>query len=127
MKSLRPALLLCLLPAACAAPLGDGGEVITVQTAPSGAACTLDRGGASLGALGTTPGRFTVAVKNDLDIHITCTKPGYLPASAVDAADQTPYSLPNLLTDGALASFVQTGDGADYHYRRTVLLPLTPG
>ncbi len=122
MKSLHPTLL-CLLLAAC----GGGGEVIAVRTAPAGAACTADRGGVTLGTVGDTPGRLAVAAKNDLDIRITCTKPGYLPASAVDVAEQTPYSLPNLLTDGALATFGQPGDGADYHYRRTVLLTLTPG
>ena len=124
MKSLRPALLLCPLLAACAAP---GGAAITVQTAPSGAACTAERGGAPLGTVADTPGRLIVATRNDLDIRITCTKPGYLPASAVDAAEQTPYSLPNLLTDGALAILAQPGDEANYRYRRTVLLPLTPG
>ena len=115
-------ILLCLLLAAC-----GGGEVITVRTAPAGAACTADRGGVALGTVGDTPGRLAVTAKNDLDIHITCTTPGYLPASAVDVAEQTPYSLPNLLTDGALATFVQPDDGADYHYWRTVLLTLTPG
>ena len=77
--------LLALLNGGCATVIDGGGQVISINTVPSGADCALVRDGTWIGQVVSTPGSIAVDPGRDT-IVVTCAKPGYGAVVGSDAA-----------------------------------------
>ena len=123
----RWGLVAVLLPLANCASITEGtSQAITVNTTPPGATCRLDRDGAQLGTVDTTPGSVVVKPKTSRDILVTCEKPGFQTATYLDKSDTAAAAFGNILAGGVIGAIVDKNNGAAYKYEGTVNVTLTP-
>ncbi len=107
-------LLLAGTLAGCGAPAGTPGQV-AITTVPSGASCTVQRGGTVLGVIAPTPGSLA-AGPSEKDLAVTCTKPGWQTAVGTVKAVYQGVGLGQLLSGGAAAVVEDAAKGTDFHY-----------
>lgn len=104
---------------------GEDQELI-IKTDPPLADCTLYRGGVPIAHLYPTPGAVYIQ-KTKHDITVTCTKPGYQMASAVNASGANAGVFVHMVLPplGPLWWPVDSMMGADnkYHPNTMVILP----
>ena len=111
--------------AGCASAPGGGNQTVQVHSEPAGAACTVSRGGAVVGAVDPTPGQIVVG-PSEKDLLVTCTKPGWQTGTGAVKAIYKGFGLGQLLTGGAAAVVEDAAKGTDFHYDdagATVILP----
>ncbi len=125
---MRQAMLLLLAStlAGCAVPAGTPGQV-AITTVPSGASCTVQRGGTTLGVVAPTPGSLAVS-PSEKDLMVTCTKPGRQTAVGTVKAVYQGIGFGHLLSGGAAAVLEDAATGTDFRYDPAgATLMLVPG
>ncbi len=122
----------CLLPAVlavltggCATIVDGGGQVISVNTVPSGASCTFDRNGHRIGMIASTPGTLAVD-KSRKTIVVTCDKPGYQTVMGSDASQAGGMIFGNLIFGSVIGVIVDLATGADYEYGSSIFVTFPP-
>ncbi len=131
MKSWRPLtlILIVMLVGGCATIVDGGGQVIAVNTYPSGATCAFERDGDRIGVISSTPGSLAVD-KSRKTILVTCRKLGYQSVMGSDASQPDGAIFGNLLFGGPIGLIVDLATGADYHYGSSIYVtfpaPLPP-
>ena len=106
---------------------GAGVGQVAIRTDPSGATCTVQRGGTVLGVVAPTPGVLAVD-PSERDLLVTCTKPGFQPASGTVKAIYKGVGVGQLLTGGAAAVVEDAAKGTDFRYDPAgVTVTLAPG
>jgi hypothetical protein len=126
----RP-LFLCLSIAAisgCSSIIEGTSQEIAVSTTPAGAACTLTRNGETIGTVDPTP-QTIVVKKRKYDITITCKKPGFQVATAVNESGSAAWTVGNILflpTGAFIGWGIDSATGADNKYDSAVNLKLVP-
>ena len=113
-----------LATAACSTITEGTTEQITVKTDPPGATCQLNRDGAVIATVGPTPAAASVE-RSPSDILVTCSKPGFGPASYTDEADLAAATFGNIMTAG-IGFAVDAVSGANSKYKPVVQIALAP-
>lgn len=122
-----------LLLASCAAITQSGCATITkgdrqeiqVSTDPPGAKCELRRNSEVLALVEPTPDVASIN-KNAAAIEVTCTKPGYQPATEQLSSQFNGATFGNLLVGGLIGLYIDANSGANYDYPTSVYLKLAP-
>ncbi len=114
----------------CSSIVQGTDQNIIVNTNPPGATCKLEREGAEIGAVLTTPGSVTVS-KTKHDITITCEREGYQTATYISdsgwesGSGAAGIALDVVLTLG-ISSAIDSATGADNRYESPVNLTMVP-
>jgi len=124
-KILYVPLLSLMLTGGCATLTKGGSQSVTVDTDPSGAACTLARDDKTLAVINPTPGSVPVE-KAQGTIAIGCRKQGYLEASGNLASEFQAMTFGNILFGGIVGIVVDAASGAMHEYPAKVTITLIP-
>ncbi|MEL6373711.1 MAG: hypothetical protein AAFR04_07060 [Pseudomonadota bacterium] len=107
----------------CATIVEGTSQKLTVNTAPQGANCVLNRNGERIGAVASTPG--TVDISNSRhDILISCDRAGYSRTQATLNSRFQAMTLGNLLVGGVVGVVVDAGSGAMNKYDKAITIPM---
>lgn len=124
----RPSYL-CLLAVVClpgCATIVDGTtQRVAIQTAPNGAACTVQRGGEYLGTITPTPGVLLVD-RSRRDLTVVCNRPGWEPTVANIESKFTGVMLGNAIIGGWGGVIVDAATGAGHRYDDGKIILMTP-
>lgn len=107
----------------CSTILTGTSQGITVTTNPTGATCTIDRGGQRVGAIAQTPNTVQIS-KSASPLDIECSKEGFQTASLKHKADFAGATVGNLLLGGVIGVAVDAASGASSIYPSEVRLAL---
>lgn len=120
---------LCALACAlsgCATVFEGTHQVITVNTNPVGANCTLNRNPEGvIGRINSTPASISIR-KTKYDVTIKCYKPGYQEATYLNHSGAALATFGDAVLGGATAWAVDSAIGADNKYDGTVNVSLVP-
>ncbi len=114
-----------VLTSACATIVEGTDQSVTVTTEPSGASCSLQRDGKTVGVVNPTPGTVSVD-KSQSDIAVSCEKQGQLPAAAVLSSQFQGMTLGNALIGGIIGFGIDAASGAMNEYPTNIMLHLPP-
>ena len=114
-----------LLLSGCATVIGGTSQVVSISTAPEGAACKVERSGSLIGTVPSTPGLVQLS-KGVRDLTVTCTKPGYDTATASAGSSFNGYTFGNLIVGGAIGIVVDVATGANFDYPPMVDVAMNP-
>ena len=114
-----------LLLSGCATVVGGTSQVVSISTAPEGAACKVERGGAIIGMVPSTPGLVQLS-KGMHDLSVSCSKPGYDTATARAGSSFNGYTFGNLIIGGAIGIVVDVATGANFDYPPLVDVAMNP-
>src|SRR5438067_3112063 len=92
--------LVTLLPG-CATIMEGTSQSVQITTSPPGARCFVDREGARLGEVGSTPGSVRVD-KSKNDLVVTCSKDGHQSATVAQSPNFTGTTFGNILIGGGI-------------------------
>jgi hypothetical protein len=120
-----PLLSLAVLASGCATLTKGTSQAVTVDTDPSGATCTLTRGGKPVAIVNPTPGSVPVD-KAQGTIAVACNKQGYLEAAGNLASEFQAMTFGNILFGGVVGIVVDAASGAMHHYPDRVTITLIP-
>ena len=115
-------LLLAML-SACATLVTGSSQSITVSTNPPAANCTLDRVGARIGAVSSTPGSVLVE-KSKNNLSVTCSKDGFQTATVVREPSFNGATLGNLILGGPAGLIIDAASGATFKYPDDIRLDM---
>lgn len=113
------------LTSGCATVTKGASQTLTVQTAPEGAACMLERDGKVIGAVNPTPGSIKVG-KGRKDIAVSCEKTGYLKSSDNLSPTFQAMTAGNILIGGLIGVAVDAASGAMNEYPSALDVTLIP-
>ena len=102
-------------------------QQIAVNTSPPGASCKLDREGATIATVATTPGSAYIE-KTKHDITITCEKEGYEAATYFNKSGAAAATVGNVLGGlvfGPVGWIVDSATGSDNKYDGIVNVTLS--
>ena len=118
--SVRRPILICslLFIAGCSSIADDDRQVMTVETKPSGAECTLQNEQGKF-VVASTPGTVTINTACE-DLSVTCKKDGYKAASASLQDSHKGIVWGNVLFGGIVGYAVDRSSGAAGEYPSTV-------
>ena len=117
---------LALLSATGCASIFDGThQEIAVATTPSQASCSLNRDGAVIATVPSTPGTANIE-KGSRDIFVACEKPGYQTARTLDEADTDAWVFGNAVLGGVIGITIDFVTGAVNKYDGQVNVALVP-
>ena len=120
----RAALLISTtLLSACATIVNGGSQTVTLSTTPPGAACTVDRMGARVGAVAQTPGSLRVE-KSKNNLMVTCSKPGFQTATVTKPPSFGRETFGNIVAGGVIGAVVDAASGANYRYPGDIRLDM---
>jgi hypothetical protein len=127
MRLLRSLCLLALVATlpACATITSGSSQSVTVITEPAGAACNLQREGATVGVVNPTPGTVQIS-KSVQDISVRCTRQGHSPGVVALPAQFQAMTLGNVLLGGLIGIAVDAASGAMGRYPESVTVSLPP-
>ena len=111
-----------LLPA-CATIVNGTSQTVAVSTSPPGAACTVDRAGARVGAIPQTPGSLWLE-KSKNNLTVTCGKAGFQTASMTHAPSFSMMTVGNVIAGGLIGIAVDAVSGANYEYPTDIRMDL---
>ena len=118
-------LFLPLALSACATTGERSDQTVTVITAPPGAVCTLQRGGATVAVAQRTPAGVSL-VKSRQNIVVVCRKNGYFNAVAV-LPSRSRARPPDRISIGAIVRFdLDIPAGTTHDYADSVTIVLAP-
>ena len=115
---------------ACSSIVQGTDQEIAVNTNPSGASCVLEREGAQIGEVSSTPGSVTVS-KTKHNITIVCDRDGYQTATYINdsgwetGSGAAGIALDVILTFG-ISSAIDSATGADNKYESPVNITMIP-
>ena len=116
---------LALAISACSTIIEGTSQDITVGTIPPEAACDLERDGAIIAQIATTPESATVE-KNKQNILITCRKAGFMDGTYSNKSDFAGATAGNLLLGGVIGIGIDAATGAANKYESNVMITLEP-
>ena len=122
MRYLPPILLLLLLPS-CATVMKGTTQTVAIDSNPHGAKCTIDRTGARLADVTSTPAAVLLK-RNAADLVVTCNKDGFSAAQKTVASSFNGATFGNILLGGVIGVVVDASTGANYSYPEAVQLEL---
>lgn len=99
----------------CATIVEGTSQDIMVASDPSGATCTVSRGGNQIAAVIATPAKIHID-KSKNDLAVTCTKQGYEPTTAIFSPKFNGTTFGNILIGGVAGAVVDASTGASYNY-----------
>ncbi len=108
---------------ACATLVNGSSQNVTVSTIPPAASCTLDRVGARVGAISSTPGSVRLD-KSKNDLSVTCSKDGFQTATVVKAPSFSGATFGNIIAGGVIGVVVDAASGANYSYPDDIRLDM---
>lgn len=128
MKKVITASAVALGLTACATIIKGTSQEIAINTNPTGATCTLNREGAPIGKVDSTPGVAKVE-RTKHEITVVCNKAGYqeatyLARSGVEGSTFVNFALGGL--GGPIGWAIDSANGADNHYRSPINVTLLP-
>ena len=118
-------LLLSFVLGACATIVEGSDQTVTVITEPPGAACTLTRGGETVGAANPTPASITLEKSKD-NVSIVCEKEGYFKGTMGLSAGFQAMTIGNVLLGGVVGLVIDAASGAMHEYPESVTIVLAP-
>jgi hypothetical protein len=119
-----PVLLAGIL-SGCATVTSGTSQAVTVNTKPTGAICTLSRGGNDIAVVNPTPGSVTID-KSSKDVSVNCKKDGYNDGSAIFSSSLQAMTFGNILLGGVIGVAIDAGSGAMHKYPAMLSLTLLP-
>jgi hypothetical protein len=90
-------------------------ESVTIATTPPGTHFTIDREGARIGEISSTPGSIQLS-KSGKDLAVTCSKTGYQTATIVQSPDFSGTTFGNIIIGGGIGAIADAASGANYKY-----------
>ncbi len=108
----------------CATVFTGTTQAISIDSQPSGAACTLTRQGQRIASL-ETPGQITVS-RSRRAIQVTCRKTDYQDTGDFLGAEREPASYANILVPLGVGTIVDSGSGARARYPATLIVRMVP-
>ena len=110
----------------CASVIEGTSQIITVNTNPSGADCSLNRNPEGvIGRVTGTPSGVTIR-KTKYDITIKCNKPGYQEATYLNHSGAAGATFGNIVLGGGIGWAVDSASGSDNKYDSPVNITLVP-
>src|SRR5258706_15520211 len=85
----------------CATITAGTTNTVELNTWPPGAACEVQRAGASIGTIAATPGSLTVD-KSTESLIVTCRKDGHRPVSETIGSGAEPMTIGNMIAGGVI-------------------------
>jgi hypothetical protein len=117
--------VLCLVTlSACSSIIEGTSQEIAINTNPSGADCSIEREGMSIGRVNPTPGATTIQ-KTKHDITIRCNKDGYEEATYLNHSGAAGATFGNILAGGVIGWGIDSASGADNKYESPVNITLS--
>lgn len=110
---------------ACSSIVEGTSQQILVNTTPSGADCTLEREGFTIGKVNPTPGSALVD-KTKHDITIKCTKDTFHESTYINESDVAGATFGNILIGGGIGWIIDSASGADNKYTSPANITLVP-
>lgn len=110
---------------ACSSIVEGTSQEIMVNTNPSGASCVLNRQGAEIARIPSTPAATTIK-KTKHDITVVCAKAGFENASFFNKSDVAGATLGNIILGGGIGWIVDSASGADNKYTSPINITLVP-
>jgi hypothetical protein len=123
--SLAALVVLVLLSTGCATITKGTSQTVTVDTDPSGAACTLTREAKTLGVVNPTPGSVSIG-KSSVPITVVCRKVDFLDAAGTLTSQFQAMTFGNVLFGGLIGVAVDAASGATHEYDPIVTITLIP-
>jgi hypothetical protein len=121
----RPILLAPLLAAAACSAIAKGDhQVVTFDTEPPGAECTLTRAGVVVASFRTPTALRLERTRSEM--ALVCRKKDFTDAAAVLKSGVSATTFGNILAGGVVGWAVDSASGADNEYPETTRLTLTP-
>ena len=117
-------LSLVLLPG-CAFFIDGTNQTFTVRTAPEGAACNVQRDGAILATIPSTPGTLVVR-RERADMMVICQKPGWAVTAIPVPSHFTGVTAGNVIIGGLTGVVVDEATQANYRYDDDKLILMAP-
>lgn len=114
MKKCFAVLMLLVLPA-CSSIIEGTSQEVLINTNPSGADCSVEREGVSIGRVDPTPGAVTIK-KTKYDITIRCNKDGFEEATFIDHSGSAGATFGNIVAGGVIGWGIDSAAGADNKY-----------
>ena len=108
---------------ACATVVNGSSQTVTVSTTPPGANCTLDRIGAHVAAISSTPGSVRLD-KSKNELTVTCTKEGFRTAHLSYSPSFSGWTFGNLVAGGVVGVVVDAASGANYAYPKDIRIDM---
>ena len=112
-------LLLGVMTSGCATIVEGRSQNIGIASSPPGAHCTLQRNGAQLGVVDSTPGSVTIEKTKD-DILVSCALAGYQPSTQYLHSGISSGVYGNIIAGGLIGWGVDSATGADNDYPSAV-------
>lgn len=109
----------------CAAVVEGLRQDITVTTTPDGASCALNRAGAPIATISSTPATVNVRKTRD-DIEVVCELDGYLKTVRIDESGTAAVVFGNILLGGVIGLVVDVSTGASNKYDSALEIALAP-
>jgi hypothetical protein len=110
----------------CASVIEGTSQLITVNTNPSGADCSLNRNPEGvIGRVNGTPSGVTIR-KTKYDITIKCNKAGYQEATYLNHSGAAGATFGNIVLGGGIGWAVDSASGSDNKYDSPVNVTLVP-
>lgn len=119
------AMLLVALASGCATITSGSSQSVSIDTDPSGAACTVVRRGETLGIVNPTPGSLHLS-KGFAQLEIACRKDGHVEEQNEVQSSMQAVTFGNLLIGGGVGFAIDAMSGAMRSYPTTVRLILMP-
>jgi hypothetical protein len=116
---------LALTGSACATIISGTTQDLYVDSEPKGAACKVDRQGATVGMINPTPGKATVPRHKD-NIVVSCALDGYDQSNEVIASSFSGATFGNLLLGGFVGVVIDASSGANNKYPERIVVIMTP-
>jgi len=114
-----------LMAPGCATITKSSNQMVTVNTRPAGAECTLEREGQTIAVINPTPG--TISVEKDKDvISVVCRKPDYLDSDGTLDSEFEAMTFGNIIFGGIIGVGVDAASGAMHEYPPLVTITLIP-
>src|ERR1044072_7720793 len=110
---------------ACATIISGTTQDLYVDSEPKGASCKIDRQGAVVGMVNTTPGKANVPRHKD-NIVVSCALDGYKQSNEVLASSFSGATLGNLLLGGVVGVIIDASSRANNNYPEPLVLVMPP-
>ena len=113
--------LLALSGGGCATITQGTEQIVAVKSNPSGALCTLSRSGTTIATVPNTP-QHVMIPKSIHDVHVSCTKPGFVKATALLPSQVDAMVAGNLIIGGVVGAGIDAASGAMNKYPKEILI-----
>jgi hypothetical protein len=111
--------------AGCATITKGSDDLVTIDTEPEGAICTLTAEDKHIAVVNPTPGSLKVP-KSKKDLTVNCEKEGFFPTEGVIRSKFQAMTLGNALFGGLIGVAIDAGSGAMNNYEDGVMITLIP-